>query len=147
MDGIKSTFVAKEEYESNKTELTDAIIFSWLTHKKDFAICFVIGFTTSMIGTLMLWHSLKLFTVFYTFGNIYSLVGTCFLLEPVKQLENIFKEKCLIAIIVKLIALILTLEAALWWSKKALAMLFVVIEYFAMAKYCLLCIRIAKNAV
>ena len=147
MDGIKSTFVAKEEYESNKTELTDATILSWLTHKKDFAICFITGFTTSMIGTLMLWRSLKLFTLFYTFGNIYSLVGTCFLLEPVKQLENIFKEKCLIAIIVKLIALILTLEAALWWSKKALAMLFVVIEYFAMAWYCLLCIRLAKNAV
>ena len=110
---------------------------------KDFAICFITGFTTSMIGAMMLWRSLKLFTVFYTFGNICSLAGTCFLLEPVKQLENIFKEKCLIAII----ASILTLNAALWWCKKPLAMLLVVIEYFAVAWYCLSRIRIAKNAV
>ena len=66
---------------------------------------------------------------------------------PVKQLKNMFKDKRLIATIVMLTALVLTLCAALWWNKKPLAVLFVIIQYFAMAWYCLSYIPFARDAV
>ena len=148
MDRIKRAFGTKEEDESNIiTEMTDATTLSWSTRIKGFAVCFIVGATCSILGTIMLWRNLKLFAVLYTFGNISTLAGTCFLMGPVKQLKNMFKEKRLIATIVMLTALVLTLCAALWWNKKALAVLFVIIQYFAMAWYCLSYIPFARDAV
>ena len=90
---------------------------------------------------------MKAFAVFYTFGNISALAGSCFLMGPIKQIKNMFKEKRLIATIVMLGALVLTLFAAFWWKKKLLALLFVVIQYLAMTWYCISYIPFARDAV
>jgi len=128
-------------------QIGEATTLSWSTRLKGFAVCFCLGVFFSLLGTIMLWKNIKLFAIFYTFGNIISLASTCFLLGPLKQLKNMFKEKRLIATIVMILSLALTLCAAFWWKNKGLALLFCIIQYLAMTWYCLSYIPFARNAV
>ncbi|XP_065648348.1 vesicle transport protein SFT2A isoform X3 [Hydra vulgaris] len=154
MDKIKRTISGKQDDEagivaetSPLMQISDATTLSWSTRIKCFIACFLFGISFSILGAFLFFKSLKLFGVFYTFGNIASLASTCFLMGPLKQLKNMFKEKRLIATIVMLGALTLTLCSAFWWNKKGLVLLFVVIQYFAMTWYCLSYIPFARDAV
>eukprot|EP00794_Sanderia_malayensis_P000518 gene518-1167_t len=146
MDRIKKTLGVQQDSEEQSivAEISDATTLSWSTRIKGFAICFCCGVLCSLLGTILLWKSIKLFAVFYSIGNIAALASTCFLLGPLKQLKNMFKEKRLIATIVMLVSLALTLCAALWWKNKPLALLFCVIQYLAMTWYCLSYIPFAR---
>lgn len=149
MDRIKKTLGVQQDSEEQGivAEISEATTLSWSTRIKCFAVCFCCGVFFSILGTFLLWKNLKLFAIFYSLGNVASLGSTFFLLGPFKQLKNMFKEKRLIATIVMLVALVLTLCAALWWKNNALAVLFCVIQYLAMAWYCLSYIPFARNAV
>ncbi|XP_015748636.1 PREDICTED: vesicle transport protein SFT2A-like [Acropora digitifera] len=93
---------------------------------------------------IMLWKKMTLFAIFYSLGNVTALASTCFLMGPVKQLKNMFKEKRLIATIVMLVCLVLTLCAALWWKSNGLALVFCILQYLAMTWYCLSYIPFAR---
>lgn len=148
MDRIKKAFGGKDEDESNIiTEISDASTLSWGTRIKCFIVCFLVGVFCSILGTILLWKNIKMFAVLYTFGNIASLSSTCFLMGPIKQIKNMFKEKRLIATIVMLLSLVLTLCAAFWWEKKPLALMFCIMQYLAMTWYCLSYIPFARDAV
>ncbi|XP_065057449.1 vesicle transport protein SFT2A-like isoform X2 [Rhopilema esculentum] len=149
MDRIKKTLGVQPDAEEQGivAEINEATTMSWTTRLKCFVACFCLGVFFSVIGTILLWRNLKMFAVFYTLGNVTSLASTCFLLGPVKQLKNMFKEKRLIATIIMLVSLALTLCAALWWKKNGLALLFCIIQYLAMTWYCLSYIPFARNAV
>ena len=114
---------------------TSSLSFS--TRLKCFGVCFAVGIFCSVLGTVLLWTNMKAFAVLYTIGNISAISGSCFLMGPMKQLKNMFAEKRLIASVVMLVSLVLTLCAALWWDKKVLALLFVIIQFLAMSWYCI----------
>ncbi|CAH3035186.1 unnamed protein product [Pocillopora meandrina] len=145
---IRDTITGKETQDDSLiTEISDATTLSWSTRIKGFIICFIIGVSFSFLGMILLWRDVKLFAVFYSLGNVTALASTCFLMGPMKQLRNMFKEKRLIATIVMLTCLILTLCAALWWKNKGLALVFCILQYLAMTWYCLSYIPFARDAV
>jgi len=147
MKKVKRAFGQADDEESIVTEISDATSLSWSTRIKCFAVCFLMGVTCSIIGSLLLWKSIRIFAALYSIGAIFSLSSTLFLMGPVKQLKNMFKEKRMIATIVMLVSLALTLCAAFWWKKNILALLFCVIQYLAMTWYALSYIPFARDAV
>jgi len=145
---IKASITGQEPDDGSLiTEISDATTLSWSTRIKGFIICFCIGVLLTILAMIMLWRDLKLFAVFYSLGNITALASTCFLMGPMKQLRNMFKEKRLIATIIMLVCLALTLCAALWWNNKGLALVFCIFQYLAMTWYCLSYIPFARDVV
>nr|XP_031535745.1 vesicle transport protein SFT2A isoform X1 [Vicugna pacos] len=127
-------------------KVLDASSLSFSTRLKWFAICFVSGIFFSILGTGLLWlpGGIKLFAVFYTFGNIAALASTCFLMGPMKQLKKMFETTRLLATIIMLLCFVLTLCAALWWHKKGLALLFCILQFLSMTWYSLSYIPYAR---
>ncbi|XP_047588765.1 vesicle transport protein SFT2A isoform X4 [Lutra lutra] len=87
-----------------RPQVLDASSLSFNTRLKWFVICFVCGIFFSVLGTGLLWlpGGIKLFAVFYTFGNLAALASTCFLMGPVKQLKKMFETTRLLATIIML---------------------------------------------
>ncbi|XP_009077405.1 PREDICTED: vesicle transport protein SFT2B, partial [Acanthisitta chloris] len=127
----------------------DSTSLSWSTRMKGFVACFVIGCLCSLLGSCLLWipkKGLILFAVFYTLGNITSIGSTMFLMGPMNQLKKMFEPTRLIATIVMLLCLILTLCSA-FWHKAGLALLFCILQFFALAWYSISFIPYARDAV
>uniref|UniRef100_K7FBD0 TIP41-like protein n=1 Tax=Pelodiscus sinensis TaxID=13735 RepID=K7FBD0_PELSI len=143
------------EYTSRESKISsltivDASSLSWGTRVKGFIACFTIGVLCSILGTCLLWvprKGLILFAVFYTLGNIASLGSTVFLMGPMRQLKRMFEPTRLIATIVMLLCLVLTLCSAFWWHNKGLALIFCILQFFALAWYSISFIPFARDAV
>ncbi|XP_045699891.1 vesicle transport protein SFT2A isoform X2 [Phyllostomus hastatus] len=136
-------------FTDESTQVLDGASLSFSTRLKWFAICFVSGIFFSILGTGLLWlpGGIKLFAVFYTFGNIAALASTCFLMGPVKQLKKMFESTRWLATVVMMLCFVFTLCAALWWHKKGLAVLFCVLQFLSMTWYSLSYIPYARDAV
>ncbi|XP_060626724.1 vesicle transport protein SFT2B [Anolis sagrei] len=151
MDKLKRVLSGQDAEEPGPlAEVVDASSLSWSTRLKGFIACFAIGVLCSILGTGLLWvpkKGLILFAVFYTFGNISSIGSTMFLMGPMRQLKRMFEMTRLIATIVMLLCLILTLCAAFWWHNKGLALIFCVLQFFALAWYSISYIPFARDAV
>ncbi|XP_050188574.1 vesicle transport protein SFT2B isoform X1 [Myiozetetes cayanensis] len=131
-------------------QVIDSTSLGWGTRVKGFVACFAIGCLCSLLGSCLLWipkKGLILFAVFYTLGNIASIGSTLFLMGPMKQLKRMFEPTRLIATVVMLLCLILTLCSAFWWHKAGLALLFCILQFFAMAWYSISFIPYARDAV
>jgi len=124
MDKLKSVLSGREstpEEESNIiTQINDASTLSWSTRIKGFCILFVLGIFFSFLGSLALFlhKGMVTFAVFYTMGNITSLMSTCFLMGPIKQIKKMFAPTRAIATIVVLVMIVLTLITAIVLKKK-----------------------------
>uniref|UniRef100_A0A674HB74 Vesicle transport protein n=1 Tax=Taeniopygia guttata TaxID=59729 RepID=A0A674HB74_TAEGU len=132
---------------SPRFQVIDATSLGWGTRVKGFIACFAIGCLCSILGSCLLWipkKGLVFFAVFYTLGNIASIGSTMFLMGPMKQLKRMFEPTRLIATIVMLLCLILTLCSAFW---AGLALLFCILQFFAMAWYSISFIPYARDAV
>ncbi|OCT91942.1 vesicle transport protein SFT2B [Xenopus laevis] len=151
MDKLKNVLSGQDNEERNGfEEVIETSSLSWGTRIKGFIACFVIGVACSILGTCLLWvpgKGMALFAIFYTIGNVASLGSTMFLMGPLKQLKKMFEMTRLIATIVMLLCLVLTLCAALWWKIKGLALLFCILQFFAMAWYSISFIPFARDAV
>uniref|UniRef100_A0A8D0GV96 Vesicle transport protein n=1 Tax=Sphenodon punctatus TaxID=8508 RepID=A0A8D0GV96_SPHPU len=151
MDKLKRVLSGQDSEEpSVLAEVADATSLSWGTRVKGFIACFAIGVLCSVLGTCLLWVPRKgiiLFAVFYTLGNISSIGSTVFLMGPMKQLKRMFEPTRLIATIVMLLCLVLTLCSAFWWRNKGLALLFCILQFFALAWYSISYIPFARDAV
>ncbi|TSK62668.1 Vesicle transport protein SFT2B [Bagarius yarrelli] len=69
----------------------DATTLGWGTRVKAFIACFVLGVVCSILGSCLLWvpkRGIILFAIFYTFGNVASLLSTMFLMGPLKQVKR-----------------------------------------------------------
>ncbi|KAJ1070122.1 hypothetical protein K5549_006670 [Capra hircus] len=121
------------EEQGLTAQVLDASTLSVNTRLKWFAICFVSGIFFSILGTGLLWlpGGIKLFAVFYTFGNIATLGSTCFLMGP-----KMFETTRLLATTIMLLCFALTLCAALWWHE-GLAVLFCILQFLSMSWYSL----------
>uniref|UniRef100_A0AC11EQU1 Uncharacterized protein n=1 Tax=Ovis aries TaxID=9940 RepID=A0AC11EQU1_SHEEP len=173
MEKLRRVLSGQDDEEQGLTaQVLDASTLSFNTRLKWFAICFVSGIFFSILGTGLLWlpGGIKLFAVFYTFGNIAALASTCFLMGPVKQLKKMFETTRLLATVIMLLCFVLTLCAALWelkeavkgilkrlpgcvclcccqWHKKGLAVLFCILQFLSMTWYSLSYIPYARDAV
>ncbi|CAD6231918.1 GSCOCG00001652001-RA-CDS [Cotesia congregata] len=129
--------------------ISDGTTLSWSTRIKGFAICFIIGILLTFLGSfaLFLHKGLTVFAVFYTLGNIVSLLSTCFLMGPMNQLKKMFASTRIIATLIVFISLAMTLYAALKLEKAGLALLFIIIQSLAMTWYSLSYIPYARDAV
>uniref|UniRef100_A0A6I8RBY8 Vesicle transport protein n=1 Tax=Xenopus tropicalis TaxID=8364 RepID=A0A6I8RBY8_XENTR len=139
MDKLKKVLSGQDNEERNGfEEVIETSSLSWGTRIKGFIACFVIGVACSILGTCLLWvpgKGLALFAIFYTIGNVSSLGSTFFLMGPLKQLKKMFEMTRLIATIVML------------WKIKGLALLFCILQFFAMAWYSISFIPFARDAV
>ncbi|KAM7178154.1 vesicle transport protein SFT2B [Macrochelys suwanniensis] len=151
MDKLKRVLNGQDaEERGGLGEIVDTTSLSWGTRVKGFIACFAFGVLCSVLGTCLLWvprKGLVLFAVFYTLGNIASLGSTIFLMGPVRQLKRMFEPTRLIATIVMLLCLILTLCSAFWWHNKGLALIFCILQFFALAWYSISFIPFARDAV
>lgn len=146
----KETSADEDEERGNIiTQVIDNNSLSWSTRVKGFAICFVLGFSLSFLGSALLFlpgGGLTLFAIFYTVGNVLAISSTCFLMGPVNQVKRMFAKTRIIATIVMIVALIMTLVAAFAVHKAALALLMVIIQFLAMTWYSLSYIPYARDA-
>ncbi|XP_074855938.1 vesicle transport protein SFT2B [Carettochelys insculpta] len=151
MDKLKRVLNGQDaEDQGGLSEIVDATSLSWGTRVKGFIACFATGVLCSILGTCLLWvprKGLILFAVFYTLGNIASLGSTIFLMGPMRQLKRMFEPTRLIATVVMLLCLILTLCSAFWWHNKGLALIFCILQFFALAWYSISFIPFARDAV
>ncbi|KAM9388223.1 vesicle transport protein SFT2B [Phaethornis superciliosus] len=150
MDKLKRVLSGRDAEEpSGLAEVIDGTSLGWGTRVKGFAACFALGCLFSILGSCLLWipgKGLMLFAAFYTLGNIASIGSTLFLMGPMKQLKRMFEPTRLIATIVMLLCLILTLCSA-FLNKAALALLFCILQFFALAWYSISFIPFARDAV
>ncbi|XP_068273488.1 vesicle transport protein SFT2B isoform X2 [Nyctibius grandis] len=139
MDKLKRVLSGRDAEEpSGLSEVIDSTSLGWGTRVKGFIACFAIGCLCSLLGSCLLWvpkKGLMLFAVFYTLGNIASIGSTIFLMGPMKQLKRMFEPTRLIATIVML------------WRKAGLALLFCILQFFALAWYSISFIPFARDAV
>ena len=77
------------------------------------------------------------FAVMYTFGNIFGITSTFFLVGPLKQIKNMCNPNRLIATIVFLASMGMTLFSALYLKSAILVILFVIIQFLALFWYTL----------
>ncbi|XP_062982972.1 vesicle transport protein SFT2B [Elgaria multicarinata webbii] len=151
MDKLKRVLNGRDAEDPGPlAEVVDASSLSWNTRIKGFIACFGIGVLCSILGTGLLWiprKGLILFVVFYTLGNISSIGSTIFLMGPMRQLKRMFEPTRLIATIVMLLCFLLTLCSVFWWEKKGLALVFCVLQFFALAWYSISYIPFARDAV
>nr|CAH7740094.1 unnamed protein product [Callosobruchus chinensis] len=137
-----------DEESGIMSQLDEASTLSWSTRIRGFLICFIIGVLLSFLGSFALFlHGLRVFAVFYTLGNIISMLSTCFLMGPCNQVKKMFAASRYIATILVLVMFILTIVAAAVWHKPALALLFIIMQSLAMTWYSLSYIPYARDAV
>ncbi|NXI42807.1 SFT2B protein, partial [Galbula dea] len=148
MDKLKRVLSGRDAEEpSDLAEVIEGTSLGWGTRVKGFIACFAIGCLCSLLGSCLLWVGVTLFAVFYTLGNIASIGSTLFLMGPMKQLQRMFEPTRLIATTVMLLCLILTLCSAFWWRNKGLALLFCILQFFALGWYSISFIPFARDAV
>ncbi|KAK3817731.1 MAG: putative membrane protein [Benniella sp.] len=101
-----------------------------------FGICFVLGFLISILSTLSLsTGQVALFAVFFSFGNIISLLSTTFLIGPAKQMKTMFAPVRMVASILFLSMIVLTLVIAFTLKSFLLCLIFCIIQFLALFWY------------
>ncbi|KAG9277553.1 vesicle transport protein SFT2B-like [Astyanax mexicanus] len=152
MDKLKKVLSGQDNGTDDLNVLqaaSDATTLGWGTRVKAFIACFALGVLCSVLGTCLLWvpkSGLILFAVFYTFGNISSLLSTMFLMGPLKQVKRMCDKTRALATAIMITCLVLTLCAAFWWKNKGLALLFCILQFLAFTWYGLSYIPFARDA-
>jgi len=138
-----------DEESGIMSQFNESATLSWSTRIKGFLICFVIGILLSLLGSfaLFLHRGLTIFAVFYTLGNIISILSTCFLMGPFNQIKKMFASTRVIATFIVIVSFVLTLVSAIYLKKAGLALLFIIIQSLAMTWYSLSYIPYARDAV
>ncbi|XP_013406460.1 vesicle transport protein SFT2B [Lingula anatina] len=154
MDKLRKTLSGDDpdEEQGIVTQIYEGTTLSWSTRIKGFLVCFILGILLSVMGSCFLWMGytgtgLLLFGLFYTLGNIVSILSTMFLMGPCNQLKKMFAETRIIATIVVIVFFALTLMAALWWQIAGLALLFCILQFLALTWYSISYIPFARDAV
>ncbi|XP_014239290.1 vesicle transport protein SFT2B [Cimex lectularius] len=151
MDKLKRFLNGDERDDDSSTGILpdlDTRSLSWKTRITGFIVCFILGLIISLFGVLSLFFhkGLTMYALFYTLGNIISILSTCFLMGPVNQLKKMFNQTRVVATITVFVMMGLTLFAAI--TKHAgLSLLFMILQWCAMVWYSLSYIPYARDAV
>ncbi|XP_014213154.1 vesicle transport protein SFT2A isoform X1 [Copidosoma floridanum] len=153
MDKLRNFFNGEEDTADEQNgiidQITDSFQLSNSTRFKGFVACFVIGFLLFILASfpLFLPGGVKIFVIFYTFGNILLIASTCFLMGPINQLKKMFAPTRIIATILVFVSLGLALYFALIRRIAITSLLFIIIQTLAMLWYSLSYIPYARDAV
>ncbi|KAK7871174.1 hypothetical protein R5R35_002415 [Gryllus longicercus] len=137
-----------EEESGIMPQLMDATTLSWSTRIKGFIACFLIGIFFSLLASICLFlnKGITTFAIFYTLGNIISIMSTCFLMGPINQIKKMFAQTRVIATIMVIVMFGLTLFAALYMHNAGLVLLFIILQWIALTWYSLSYIPYARDA-
>ena len=105
-----------------------------------FAFCFVIGLLIqflSMGSILGVLGKPEKFALLYTFGNIFSICGTFFLMGPLAQFKKMIDPVRRNTSLVFVFSLIMTLICVYVIHAKILTLVFLIIQFGAYVWYCL----------
>jgi ribose/xylose/arabinose/galactoside ABC-type transport system permease subunit len=135
MNDFLGTLTGQEKNES---------LFPSLTLKErliGFAVCFGLGVLIqflsmgSLLGLVV--GKANKFAFLYTVGNIISIIGTFFLVGPLKQFQNMKDESRFWTSITFVSSIILTLISLYFFNSKILIIVFVFIQFCAYIWYVL----------
>lgn len=139
----KFTEIRKFMGFETKTEQNESC-FPSLSYKErmiGFGICFGMGTLTSFlsIGSLfgLLLGKTNKFAILFSFGNIFSVFGTFFLMGPMNQIKLMNDPKRRYASITFISSLLLTLISYYILHLKLLTLIFVIVQIFAYYYYVL----------
>lgn len=111
---------------------------SWGTRIKAFITCFIIGILLTILGSFALFlGGLSLFAIFYTLGNVVSMVSTCFLVGPVNQVKKMFSPTRAIATILVIVSFCLTLVSAILVSMINIKCFLLLKQLYMQNYYCM----------
>ncbi|KAI9358575.1 SFT2 domain-containing protein [Zopfochytrium polystomum] len=101
-----------------------------------FGACFGGGFIVTILSSLFLaTGNILLFALFYTFGNILSLMSTGFLIGFGKQVKKMFDSSRLISTIIYLASIVATLLVAILLGSVFLVIICLIVQFFALFWY------------
>ncbi|ORZ40804.1 vesicle transport protein SFT2B [Catenaria anguillulae PL171] len=147
----RNPFATMEAGGQNDSIMDDACGACNLTRKQrliGFGCCFVAGFVISALSFLYFATSrITGFAIFYTFGNIVSLLSTSFLTGFKSQMKGMFDEKRKLASIVYLASMAATLTVALVLGSAPLCLVFCFIQFLALFWYSLSYIPFGRDIV
>ncbi|CAJ0584158.1 unnamed protein product, partial [Mesorhabditis spiculigera] len=125
---------------------SDGSSLAWDTRIQCFAGCFILSCIASLCASILLMiSSLAGFCVLTSIGSIMSLIGTCFLMGPLKQLKNMFSANRWVASLAYIAFIMMALISGLVLKNTPLALIFTILQYVAMAYYSLTYIPFAKQ--
>uniref|UniRef100_A0AC34RPT8 Vesicle transport protein n=1 Tax=Panagrolaimus sp. JU765 TaxID=591449 RepID=A0AC34RPT8_9BILA len=129
-------------------DIQDATSLSWELRVTYFALCFALSMICSFLGSPLLFTGkFTGFGIMVSLGAVLSLISTCFLSGPKKQLRKMFEPTRLIATVVYLVFIILTFVAGFVFKSGPLALICIVGQYIAMAWYSISYIPYARETV
>eukprot|EP00127_Corallochytrium_limacisporum_P003285 Clim_evm134s147 gene=Clim_evmTU134s147 len=103
-----------------------------------FVTCFAVGFLLSAVSIISLsFGNIKGFATLYSFGNIVSLMSSCFFSGPVAQTKRMFDQSRMVASLVMILSIILCLISAVVLDSLLLTIVFLCVEMAAMLWYML----------
>uniref|UniRef100_A0A914C2X8 Vesicle transport protein n=1 Tax=Acrobeloides nanus TaxID=290746 RepID=A0A914C2X8_9BILA len=148
-DRVRRNFGSLDSNEVPQTDndvnndITDINNLSWELRIWSFSLAFILSMGTPLLFA----GKLTGFSVMVSLGSIISMLGTCFLMGPWKQLKKMFEPTRLIATIVYISMIVFTLIAGLVLKNGVLALIFIICQYIAMAWYSLSYIPYARDMV
>uniref|UniRef100_A0A7E4V3V0 Vesicle transport protein n=1 Tax=Panagrellus redivivus TaxID=6233 RepID=A0A7E4V3V0_PANRE len=132
--------------EPASNDIRDVNGWSWQVRVYSFVLAFFLSLICSFLATpLLLRSKFTGFAVMISLGAILSIISTCFLSGPIKQLKKMFDPTRLIATIVYISMIVCTLIAGLVYQNAPLTVVFTLAQYAAMAWYSLSYIPYARE--
>eukprot|EP00668_Euglena_longa_P017210 GGOE01021573.1.p1 GENE.GGOE01021573.1~~GGOE01021573.1.p1 ORF type:complete len:143 (+),score=16.98 GGOE01021573.1:61-489(+) len=89
----------------------------------------------------------KKFAFFFTFGNLFLISSTLFLVGPTRQFRSMMEASRLQATVIYFLSLSMTLVSALRFGSTLLVLVFTCMQIMAMVWYCLSYIPFARTLV
>jgi hypothetical protein len=150
MDKVQRFFNPNESAQEPESGVMSEISgLSWETRLKGFGICVLVALLLG-IGSVIVYFlgdNLSGFAILYSVAVIFALVSTLFLMGPMNQLKRMFDPTRLIATIVFILSVVMTLVSAIVIKIGLLVLLFVIIQFLALAWYTISYIPFARQAI
>ncbi|KAG6526541.1 vesicle transport protein SFT2B-like [Zingiber officinale] len=111
-----------------------------------FAASLVIGFAFMLLSLVVFYKPIK-FAVLFTFGNLFAVGSTAFLIGPVQQARMMLDPVRVYATIIYVGSVVVALVCALWVHSKLLTVIAIVSEICALVWYSLSYVPFARRMV
>lgn len=142
--------LANEEDQSWQKELEDSCKLSYRNRAIGFGLCLAVGVVLDIIAIISITTIITnpgRFAALYSFGNILTIISTCFVVGFCSQMKNMFKQKRIIATILYLGSIILTLIVAYELNNILLVILCLIFQFLCLVWYILSYIPYARFCV
>ncbi|CAF4459488.1 unnamed protein product [Rotaria socialis] len=150
MNKVTRFFNPDEEQPKEQNAIMSEISgLSWDTRLKGFGICLLIALMLG-IGAVVIYFlggNLSGFAILYSCAVIFGLISTLFLMGPLNQLKKMFDSTRWIATVVFLASVVMTLVSALVIKIGVLVLIFVIVQFLALAWYTISYIPFARDAI